>query len=367
MRLALRLAARGAGQTSPNPMVGAVLVRDGQLVGKGFHGQAGGPHAEVCAIRDAGGQALGATLYVTLEPCNHQGRTPPCTEAILTEGIGRVVVGCADPNPGVTGGGVDLLRSRGIRVEVGVLEQQCRRLNEAFIKHVTTGLPLVIAKVAASLDGKIACHTGDSRWISNERSRRFVHRLRHSVDAILVGVGTVIADDPSLTVRLPRRSGNNPLRIILDTHLRTPLQSQVARLTAEAPTLIATGPSPDNRKRLSLERQGVEVLSLRLEEGRVCLPALLRDLGNREVTSLMVEGGAEVHGAFFHNNLVDKLYVFFAPKIIGGSGAIPMVGGIGASSVSEASNVKHVRLRRFEDDIMIECYTERSALFAENS
>jgi diaminohydroxyphosphoribosylaminopyrimidine deaminase/5-amino-6-(5-phosphoribosylamino)uracil reductase len=364
MRLALRLAARGVGYTSPNPLVGAVVVRDGELVGKGYHQKAGAPHAEVNALQDAGSNASGATLYVTLEPCNHQGRTPPCTEAIMQSGVARVVVGCRDPNPRVSGGGIDFLQSQGVRLEVGVLEEKCLRLNEPFIKHATTGLPLVTAKAAASLDGKIASHTGDSRWISNERSRRFVHRLRHAVDAIVVGVGTVIADNPRLTTRLPGKKGKNPLRIILDTHLRTPLDSLVVSQTDEASTLIATGPAPYDKRKGSLEERGVEILPLPLAHGRVSLPALVDHLGSRDITSLLVEGGAEVHGGFFYENLVDKVYLFFAPKIIGGNSGVPMVGGIGTANVAEASALKHLRVRRFDDDIMIEGYLQNSALFS---
>ena len=278
MQLALRLASRGVGYTSPNPMVGAVVVKDGQLVGKGYHQEAGTPHAEVHALRDAGSEATGATLYVTLEPCNHQGRTPPCTEAILNSGVGRVVVGCKDPNPQVRGGGIDFLQSQGVLVEVGIHEEKCLRLNEPFIKHATSALPLVIAKVAASLDGKIASHTGDSRWISNESSRRFVHRLRHAVDAILVGVGTVITDNPRLTTRLPGKKGKNPLRIVLDTHLRTPLDSSVVSHTEEASTLIATGPAPYAKRKTGLEERGVEILPLPLKRGRVSLSALVARL-----------------------------------------------------------------------------------------
>ena len=364
MRVALRLASRGVGNTSPNPMVGAVVVKNGQVVGQGYHRQAGTPHAEIHALQSAGEQAQGATIYVTLEPCNHHGRTPPCTEAILRSGVSRVVVGCSDPNPGVSGGGADYLRSKGISVEIGALEERCFKLNEPFIKHITTGLPLVIAKVAASLDGKIASRLGDSRWISNERSRRFVHRLRHAADGILVGVGTVIADNPRLTTRLPGKKGKNPLRIVLDTHLRTPPDCLVAEQTNEAPTLIATGPEPYKKRRAVLEGQGVEVLPLPLTRGRVSLPALLKHLGEREITSLLVEGGAEVHGGFFYDNLVDKVYLFFAPKIIGGSSGVPMVGGIGAASVAEALSLRDLKLRRFDDDIMIEGYLEQSALFA---
>ncbi|UCG13955.1 MAG: bifunctional diaminohydroxyphosphoribosylaminopyrimidine deaminase/5-amino-6-(5-phosphoribosylamino)uracil reductase RibD [Deltaproteobacteria bacterium] len=364
MRIALRLAARGVGHTSPNPMVGAVVVKDGELLGKGYHQEAGGPHAEIHALQRASTRARGACLYVTLEPCNHHGRTPPCTEAIIRSGVTRVVIGCSDPNPRVAGGGAGFLRSGGIRVEVGVLEEKCRRLNEPFIKHVTTGLPLVVAKVAASLDGKIASYRGDSQWISNERSRRFVHRLRHELDAIAVGVGTVIADNPRLTSRLPRQKVRNPLRIILDTNLRTPPESQVVGDTGEAPTLIATGPAPSRSRKDALEQLGVEILVLPLERGRVALSALLRELGNRGITSLLVEGGAEVHGAFFYENLVDKVYIFFAPKIIGGSDAVPMVGGTGVPTVAEASNLKQVRLRRLDDDIMVEGYLQESALFS---
>ena len=358
MRLALRLAARGVGYTSPNPMVGAVVVKNGRVVGKGYHRKAGTPHAEIKALQDAGSEASGGTLYVTLEPCNHQGRTPPCTEVVLKNGVSRVVIGCKDPNPRVAGGGADYLSSQGINIEVGVLEERCLRLNESFIKHVTTGLPFVVVKAAASLDGKIASYTGDSRWISNESSRRFVHRLRHAVDAILVGVGTVVADNPRLTTRIPGKKGKNPLRIILDTHLRTPPASFVVDQTADSPSLIATGPKPFKKRRGILEERGVEVLPLPLERGRVSLPALLSELGGRDITSLLVEGGAEVHGAFFYDNLVDKVYLFFAPKIMGGNSAVPMVGGVGAASVAEASPLKNLRIRRFEDDIMVEAYLQ---------
>jgi diaminohydroxyphosphoribosylaminopyrimidine deaminase/5-amino-6-(5-phosphoribosylamino)uracil reductase len=363
MKLVLRLAARGIGHTSPNPMVGAVVVKGGQVVGKGYHRKAGSPHAEIHALEHAGNQAKAATLYVNLEPCNHQGRTPPCTEAIIRSGVRRVVVGCSDPNPRVAGGGAEYLRRKGIVVDVGILEENCLRLNEPFIKHVTTGLPLVIAKMAASLDGKIATYLGDSHWISNESSRRFVHKLRHAADAILVGVGTVLSDNPQLTTRLPGRKGKNPLRIIVDTHLRTPSESRVASEINEAPTIIATGPQPYKKRREELEGKGVEILSLPLARGRVSLPELLKHLGDREITNLLVEGGAEVHGGFFYDNLVDKVHFLFAPKIIGGNRAVPMVGGVGVGSVAEALSLRDIRISRFEDDIMVEGYLEQSALF----
>lgn len=344
-------------------MVGSVVVKGGQVVGKGYHQEAGTPHAEIHALEDAGSKAKSATLYVTLEPCNHQGWTPPCTEAIVRSGVSRVVVGCGDPNPRVSGGGAEYLRRQGIRVDEGILAERCFRLNEPFIKHVTTGLPLIIAKMAASLDGKIATHLGDSHWISNEHSLRFVHKLRHAVDAILVGVGTVVNDNPKLTTRLPGRKGKNPLRIILDTHLRTPADSRVVSRTDEAPTVIATGPKPYRKRKEAMEEQGVEVLSLPLVRGRVSLPELLNHLGNRDITSILVEGGAEVHGGFFYDNLVDKVYLFFAPKIIGGDNAVPMVGGVGVAKVAEALPLRDLKLRRFKDDIMVEGYLKDSALF----
>ena len=364
MRRALRLASRGVGRTSPNPVVGAVVVHGGAVVGKGYHERAGGPHAEIRALDAAGRLARGGTLYVTLEPCNHYGRTPPCTEAIIRGGVGRVVVGCRDPNPQVTGKGIEVLRSHGLDVEVGVEQERCRRLNDAFIKHVTTGLPLVVVKAAASLDGKIASATGDSRWISNELSRRFVHRLRWALDAVLVGVGTVLADDPQLTPRIPGTGGKKPLRVILDTNLRTPLESQVVRSTAEAPTLIATGPQPDRERVARLQERGVEVLALPLEEGRVSPLGLLRELGRRQITSVLVEGGAEVHGSFFQAHLVDKVYFFYAPRIIGGRDAVPMVGGRGAALVGESVALSRPRVRRFDSDIMVEAYVASSPLLA---
>jgi diaminohydroxyphosphoribosylaminopyrimidine deaminase/5-amino-6-(5-phosphoribosylamino)uracil reductase len=367
MRLALKLAARGLGRTSPNPVVGAVVVQAGTVVGTGYHEVAGGPHAEINALATAGDLGRGGTLYVTLEPCNHHGRTPPCTETILRSGVRRVVVGCLDPNPHVTGGGVEVLLGRGLEVEVGVEEERCRRLNDAFIKHVTTGLPLVMAKAAASLDGKIATRMGDSRWITNEQSRRFVHRLRLVADAILVGVGTVVADNPRLTARVPTKAKGKPIRVILDTRLRTPLESQVATSTGEVPTVIATGPEPDRGRLAALEGRGVEVLPLPLEEGRVSLPSLLKALGARQITSVLVEGGAEVHGSFFRAGLVDKVYFFFAPKIMGGRNAVPMVGGAGVAYVAESAVLSRLRLRRFGGDIMVEAYLANSSVAAANA
>ena len=243
MKMALELAEQGRGWTSPNPMVGAVVVKDGTVVGKGFHKAAGSTHAEIHALNDAGEKARGATLYVTLEPCSHIGRTPPCTQAILTSGIKRVVAGMKDPNPLVIGGGLAFLKSQGLDVSAGVCEDECLRLNEIFIKSVTTSLPFVILKCAATLDGRIATRTGDSKWITNPLSRQFVHELRHAVDAIMVGIGTVLKDNPLLTTRLEGRKGSDPIRIVLDTHLSIPPNARLLHLTSDSDTLLVTGRS----------------------------------------------------------------------------------------------------------------------------
>ena len=260
MKKAIVLARKGLGRTSPNPMVGAVVVRKGRVVGQGFHQKAGGPHAEPMAIAQAGKEAKGATLYVNLEPCNHFGRTPPCTQAIIESGIKKVVFGLSDPNPLVKGGGADRLQSQGIEVVRGVLEEDCRRLNEVYIKWITTGLPFVILKAAVSLDGRIATRTGDSKWISNERSRLLVHHLRNQVDGVVVGIRTVIKDDPLLTVRLPKRKIKDPLRIVLDPRLRISLKARI--LEGPAKTLIVSGTKVRDHKRQNLKKKGVEILSL---------------------------------------------------------------------------------------------------------
>ncbi|MGQ9919961.1 MAG: bifunctional diaminohydroxyphosphoribosylaminopyrimidine deaminase/5-amino-6-(5-phosphoribosylamino)uracil reductase RibD [Desulfobacca sp.] len=356
MARALRLAKKGAGFTSPNPMVGAVVVRDGRIVGQGYHRRYGGPHAEVEALSQAGAAARGATLYVTLEPCNHHGKTPPCTQAVLAAGIARVVIANADPNPRVTGGGAAFLRQQGLQVEMGLLAEAARRLNEPFFKASTTGRPWVIAKAAASLDGKIATHTNDSHWITGPAARLWVHRLRHQVDAILVGVGTVVADDPQLTTRLPRGRGKDPVRVILDSRLRLPLTAQVLQLHSTAPTWIACTEAAPPDKREALAALGAECLLLPSRQGRVDLEALLSLLGQRRLQSLLVEGGAEVHGAFFEAGLIDKFYLFLAPKLIGGRQAPGVFGGQGITRLAEAPSLRELTIRRLGPDLLISGY-----------
>ncbi len=359
MKLALRLAPRGAGWVSPNPMVGAVVVREGEMVGQGWHRRYGGPHAEVEALRAAGEQARGATLYVTLEPCNHHGRTPPCTEAILAAGVTRVVAATPDPNRKVSGGGAAFLKAKGIQVEVGLLAAEVRRLNEAWFTWVETGRPFVIVKAACSLDGKIATRTGDSQWLTGERARAFGHRLRHECDAILVGLETVLADDPQLTTRLPRKRSKDPIRVVLDSRLRTPPTARLLHLDSSAPTWVATTPAAPRDKIQALESLGATVLVLPAEGGRVALPPLLEELGRQRVQSLLVEGGAEVLGAFFTAGLVDKFYFFYAPKFLGSQEALSVIGGPGVTRLAEAHQARDLSLRQLGQDLLVSGYLEK--------
>ena len=348
MRLALRLARRGVGRTHPNPPVGAVVVKQGAIVGKGFHRRAGLPHAEVEALKAAGRRAQGGTLYVTLEPCAHQGRTPPCTEAILAAGIRRVVIGVRDPNPHVRGGGVEVLRSAGVVVDEGVEAPRCGELLAPFRKFVLSGLPWVTLKLAASLDGRIATSTGESRWITGEQSSAYVHRLRDEHDAVLVGAGTVRADDPELTCR--RRRGRNPLRVVLDGRLRSPLGARVFR-TEVAPTLVFTSARAPQRKVAQLRARGVEVMILG-ESAHLAWPEVLRELGRRGLLSVLVEGGADVAAQALASRSVDRLLLFLAPVLIGADGR-PVVGPLGVRQLAEAIRLPPLRVRRFAGDLLV--------------
>jgi diaminohydroxyphosphoribosylaminopyrimidine deaminase/5-amino-6-(5-phosphoribosylamino)uracil reductase len=356
MALALKLAAKGSGYTSPNPMVGAVVVKDGHIVGQGYHHRYGQPHAEVEALRQAGPLARGATLYVTLEPCNHHGKTPPCTAAVLAAGICRVVIANADPNPRVTGGGATFLRDQGLIVDQDLLAAAGQKLNEFFFKAIATGLPFVIAKAAASLDGKIATRTNDSHWITGAKARMWGHRLRHQVDAILVGVGTVLADDPQLTTRLPRGKGKDPIRIVLDSRLRLPLTAKLLTQKSTAPTWIACTNAASPEKVAALQALGAEIILAPSLDHRVDLQALLPLLGERRIQSLLVEGGAEVHGSFFAAGLVDKFHLFLAPKFIGGRQAPGILGGQGIARLAEAPLARNLSIHHLGPDILITGY-----------
>jgi len=356
MRRALALARRGLGRTSPNPAVGCVIVRNGEIVGEGWHRKAGTPHAEVHALSQAGARARAADVYVTLEPCSHHGRTPPCAEALIKAGVARVFAGMTDPNPLVSGCGLAMLREAGISVECGFLEDECRLLNEAFLKHVTTGLPFVILKSAMTLDGKTATASGDSKWITCEESRRYVHTLRSRVDAIMVGVGTVLADDPQLTCRMVR--GKDPHRIIVDSRLRTPPTAALFHLDSGAKTILATI-ERDPEKNAVIHGLAAETLLCEEEEGRVDLADLFRRLGARGVQSILLEGGRELVGAAVRKGLVDKYLLFYAPKIIAGGDGYGLCSGPGIERMGDALRLKATSVRRFAEDFLVIGYPER--------
>ncbi len=359
MKQAIRLAAKGLGRTSPNPAVGAIIVREGRVIASGYHKKAGQNHAEVEALSMIGGEGMaGDTIYVTLEPCNHYGRTPPCTEAILKSGINNVVIGMPDPNPSVAGGGAEFLMSKGIGVVSGVLEAECRRLNEGFIKHVTTGRPFVIAKSALTLDGWSATSTGDSKWITNERSRDFVHRLRDRVDAIMTGVGTIISDDPYLTARPGKRRGRDPVRIIVDTHLRIPHNAKVLNHDSGSETIVAVGDHVPPELVRDIEKPGVSTMTCPLKDGRIDLSALVGALGKMPFTTILVEGGAGIMGSMIREELIDKFYIFKAPCILGGDDGIPMARGKGPERMNQSVLLRDMELRRFGEDILITGYPE---------
>lgn len=358
MKQALMLAAQGLGRTSPNPVVGAVIVADGSIVGQGWHQAAGTPHAEVHALAQAGRLARNATLYVTLEPCCHHGRTGPCTDAIIAAGVKRVVVAMTDPNPLVRGKGIQKLRQHGLEVLEGVCAAEAAQLNEVFIKWIATGLPFGVLKTAITLDGKIATYTGHSKWITSERSREYVHGLRNMYDAILVGIGTVLADDPSLTTRLPG-GGKNPIRVIVDSKGRIPLEAKLL-CDCEAPVIIAVGPEAPAAKLAALQAKGAEVLTLPLVAGRgVSLRHLFVELGQRNITSILVEGGAEVNASVLAENVVDKVHWFIAPKIIGGKTAPGPVGGLGLSDMAQATVLEDMQVKNIGKDILLTAYMQR--------
>ena len=351
MRLALKLAIKAIGRTSPNPLVGAVIVKNDRIVGKGYHKRAGKPHAEINALNMAGERARGATLYLNLEPCAHFGRTPPCTKRIISSGIKKVVAAMIDPNPLNCGRGVKELRRAGVKVKTGVLEEEAKRVNESYVKYITTKRPFVILKTAMSLDGKIATRTGDSKWITNERSRKYLHRLRREVDAVLVGIETVLRDDPRLTSRILAR---NPLRVVVDNRARIPLGAKV--LNREAPTIVATTKFASKRKIEALRKKGARVLVIKDRDEKVDLKELLKRLGKLEIVSLLVEGGGRINASFLENSLVDKVLFFVAPKIIGGEEAITPVEGEGIERIKDAIELRDISIKRLGEDVLVEGY-----------
>jgi len=365
----LRLAAKAHGMTSPNPMVGAVLIKSGRILSEDFHRKAGTPHAEALAIAKAGDKARGSTLYVSLEPCCHtEKRTPPCTKAIISAGIKEVVIAMKDPNPHVAGMGIAELQRAGIEVRAGILEDRAQRLNEAYIKYITTGKPFVILKIAMTLDGKIATPEGQSQWITGEKARKLVHRLRSSVDAVMTAIGTVKSDDPQLTARF--RGSKNPARIVIDPNLEIPLNANVLKMPPE--TIIVTRGIPSTppllkggkggllkssfEKKLNhLTQSGIKFIEF---QEKLDLQWLMEQLGKRHFTSLLIEGGSSLNAHALEDGIVDKVMLFIAPKIIGGKDSYPAVGGRTFRRLEEAYRLKNIGIKRIGDDLLIEGYVQ---------
>lgn len=354
MRRAIALARKGVGTTSPNPAVGCVIVRGGKIVGEGWHRQAGTPHAEVHALRAAGAAARDADVYVTLEPCCHTGKTPPCTDALIEAGVARVIAGMGDPNPLVAGNGLKRLEQAGIPTICGVLEEECAALNRPFIKQITTGRPYVIYKCAMTVDGKIAALTGESRWISCDESRKLVHRMRSRCDAVMVGIDTIIADNPQLTVRHVR--GRDPLRVIVDSRLRTPESVTVLGGDMARSTIIATTES-NPRIHQRYTRQGATVIVCRQQEGRVCMDDLLVQLGRKGIQSILLEGGSRLAGDMLVRGLIDEFVFFVAPKIIGSDGFSPFT-LVGLTGMEQAVRLSFTKFARSGSDIVIHAVPE---------
>lgn len=354
MRIALNLAKKGIGKTSPNPAVGAVVVKNGNITGRGYHKKAGLPHAEIVALEEAGRGAKGADLYVTLEPCVHFGRTPPCADAILMAGIKRVVIGAKDPNPQVGGKGMRRLEKAGVEVTKGILADECRALNEAYEKHITTGMPLVILKLASTLDGRISTAAGESKWITSSESRKYVHRLRSAVDCVMVGSGTVMKDDPGLTVRFIR--GRNPARAVTDSGLSILPGAKFFDSKGER-VFVFTGKKADKGKIRRIEKRGAEVITVKESGCGLSLKDVFKELGRRGIMSVMLEGGSRLAAGALKEGVVDKVVFFVAPMIIGGDG-VPSIGDLGIKGIKKALKIRGVRTKRVGGDIMVEGYVD---------
>ena len=353
MELAIELAKKGEGKVNPNPMVGAVIVKEGIVIGKGYHEKYGQEHAEVNAFKSLKEDPSGATMYVTLEPCSHYGKTPPCVDKIIQSKIKRVVIGMIDPNPLVAGNGVDKLKMAGIEVKVGVLEDRCKKLNEIFIKYILTKKPYVVLKVAMSLDGKIATKTGESKWISSEKSRLQVHNLRNKLSAIMVGVNTVIKDNPELTCRI--ENGNNPIRIIVDSTLRIPINSKVLQIR-DNKTIIATTKKANINSIQELLNRNIKVIIIEEKNGQVDLSELIKKLGELNIDSILLEGGSTLNYSALEEKIVDKAMIYISPKFIGGESSKTPVGGRGIDKLNDAFRLKDIDINIVDEDILVKGY-----------
>jgi diaminohydroxyphosphoribosylaminopyrimidine deaminase / 5-amino-6-(5-phosphoribosylamino)uracil reductase len=356
MRRALELAGKAAGRTSPNPMVGAVIVKNSRVIAEGYHKKVGRPHGEIEALRKAGKRARGAQMFVNLEPCCHQGRTPPCTDAIIESGIKEVFVGMRDPNPVVAGKGIRQLKRAGVAVHSGLLKSECLRFNEVFVKYIQTGVPFVILKSALSLDGKIATSTGESQWITGPEARERVHRMRDQVDAILVGAGTVLKDNPRLTTRLKKGKGHNPARVILDARAEIPLKARVFQHANRDRIIYVTTSQASALRVNRLKDRGVDIQVIPERNAHISLIKLLKLLGQMEITSVLLEGGSGINASALKEGIVDKAVLFLAPMIIGGESAPGVVGGPGTKDLKQALPIKNMTVTPVGADWMVEGY-----------
>ena len=352
MLRALELARKG--KTSPNPMVGAVLVKNNRIIAEGFHSRAGGPHAEVVALRKAGGKARGADLYVNLEPCCHIGRTPPCTDAIIQSGVTRVFAGMKDPNKLVQGKGIRILKAAGIKVSAGLMKKDCEKLNEVFVKVMKTGMPFVTVKTAMSLDGKIATREGDSQWISGVKSRDFVHELRNQNDAILVGTNTILKDNPQLTCRLKKKRGMHPARIILDRRNRIPLTAKVFANSKAHRVVYVSGSKLSTKREQLLKTKKIEVLKVKTLKSGFDLKQLMKLLAQKELNSILIEGGGEINSSAFEAGIVNRIFAFISPILVGGQQAPSPIGGEGVAKITKAMRLDNMKVILIGDDLMVE-------------
>lgn len=359
MQRAIALSQKGSGFVNPNPLVGAVIVKDDQIIGEGYHEYFGGPHSEVNAIESAAGKCAGATLYVTLEPCNHFGKTPPCSERIINEKFAKVIYGLKDPNPAVYGDGAGQMKSAGLKVMGGLLEKEIKKSNEIFVKYSANNIPYCAIKTAMTLDGKIATYTGDSKWISNEKSRGWVHELRHKYAAIMIGVNTVIKDDPLLTDRSGNPIKKNPVRIVVDSSARTPLHAKILD-TTEAETVVAVTDQANKKSLDEFRKKGVTIIQCPPLDGKVNLAYLLKELGKKGIDSILLEGGSQLNFSALNEGIIDKVYSFISPKMIGGTDATTPIGGEGFERIDDAITLNIDQIRRFDEDILIEAYIIRN-------
>lgn len=359
MRRALELSKKAVGLVNPNPLVGAVIVKDNRIISEGYHEYFGGPHAEVNAFKNAKENVEGATMYVTLEPCAHYGKTPPCADAIVQNKISKVVIGMIDPNPLVAGKGIEILRSNGIEVTTGIMDTEIKKTNEIFIKYITHKKPFCIMKTAMTMDGKIATSIGESKWISNEKSRAYVHEVRHMVTGIMVGIGTVLNDDPELTTRREGIISKNPIRIIIDSTAKIPIDSKVLKCDKKTKTIVVTTEFAKDTKIEAIKQKGAQVIVIPSKNSRVNLNYLMRVLGDMGIDSILLEGGSTLNYSALEEGIVDKVITFISPKIFGGTTGKTPVGGQGIEYVSDAILLTDMKVTRFNEDIMIEGYVKK--------